>query len=284
MKLNRLRKNSVLLLTVALFLTWTALTVSQAQELTGVKCVVNGKKSATAGAKAEYKGGSVYFCCDHCAAEFLEDQKLKEKAVHTIKANHQLVLTRQFVQKGCPMSGSPVEENLVAEVGGTKVGFCCEGCMNKVKNAGNLEARAKLVFAESAFQKAFQKKQAEVNLGQVKCVVMPNSNAVLDKSVDYRQGKVYFCCGECAGKFAAAPATYSALANQQLVVTGQYVQTGCPISGGDVDDEQSSVVGGVAVKFCCEKCKAKVDGAATEQGKIELVFGDRRFEKAFAKD
>ena len=55
-------------------------------------------------------------------------------------------------------------------------------------------------------------------------------------------------------------------------------------SGGDVDDEQSSVVGGVTVKFCCENCKAKVDSAATDEAKIELVFGAKGFPKAFAKN
>lgn len=268
-------------LSVAFSLTLALMTAANAQDLTGIKCVVNGKKAATSESSVEYKDGKVYFCCDHCADAFREDVKLKDKATHTVKANHQLVLTGQFVQKGCPMSGGAVDENLIAEVGGTKVGFCCEGCMNKVKNAENLEAKSKFVFTESAFKKAFEKKKTNVNLDDVKCILMPKKNVVADKSVDYKEGKVYFCCGGCAKKFATAPEKFSTLANHQLVATGQFVQTGCPISGGDVDDEQASVVGGVTIKFCCEKCKAKVDGAKDEAAKIDLVFGPKRFDKAF---
>ncbi len=42
----------------------------------------------------------------------------------------------------------------------------------------------------------------EIDLKGVKCVVAPR-DASMDKSADYKEGKVYFCCGNCAGKFAA---------------------------------------------------------------------------------
>jgi hypothetical protein len=145
--------------------------VNAQEDLTGIKCVVRGAKAATAEASVEYKEGKVYFCCEHCADEFREDVKLKDKAKHTLKANHQLLLTGQYVQKGCPSSGGAIDENLVAEVGGTKIGFCCEDCCNKVKNAKNLEAKANLVFTDSAFKKAFEKKRTEINLADVKCMM-----------------------------------------------------------------------------------------------------------------
>lgn len=284
MKLSIIQNKPLIQLASVGVMTLMFLSVANSQEdLTGIKCVVNGKKAAKAESSAEYKGGKVYFCCDHCVESFEEDLKLKSDAKYKVKANHQLVLTGQYVQKGCPMSGSPVKKGLVAKVGGTKVGFCCEGCMNKVENTENLEAKSKLVFTEKAFKNAFEKKKSEVNLDEVKCILMPKKNVIAGKFVEYKEGKVYFCCGGCVKKFNADVEKFTTQANHQLVATGQFVQTGCPISGGDVDDDQMSVVGGVEVRFCCDKCKAKVDGASTDEAKAELVFGKKRFEKAFAR-
>ncbi len=253
------------------------------EDLTGIKCVMNADKAATLDAFVEYKEGKVYFCCDHCADAFREDIKLKDKSKFATKANHQLVLTGQFVQKGCPMSGGAVDENLIATVGTIKVGFCCEGCANKVNDTEGLAEKANLVFSESAFKKAFHKLPAEIKLTDIKCMMMPKKDVVEKQAVEYNEGKVYFCCGGCAKKFAANPDEFATAANHQLVSTGQFVQTGCPISGGDIDEDVSSVVGGVTVKFCCDKCKAKVDSAATEDAKAELVFGKKRFAKSFSK-
>lgn len=254
----------------------------QEPDLTGIKCVINGKKAATAKSFVEYKKGKIYFCCDQCAESFAEDAKLKEKAKFAVKANHQLVLTGQFKQKGCPFSGGPIDENLVTKVGGTKVGFCCEGCQKKVTDLEKLEDKVNLVFSQAAFKKGFELKQPEVDLTGVKCLMMKDKDVSAEHAVDYRDGKAYFCCGNCAKKFAADKDTYSVAANQQLVVTKQFKQTACPISGGGVDDDEVSTVGGVSIKFCCDKCKGKVDSAPDEESKAKLVFG-KRFEKAFTK-
>ena len=181
------------------------------------------------------------------------------------------------------MSGEKFDESTLIDVGGTKVGFCCQECMKKVENAENLEAKSKFVFTNAAFKNGFKKK-SDINLDDVKCILMTKKNVVADKSVDYKEGKVYFCCDRCVKKFSSAPEDFSTAANRQLVATGQFVQTGCPISGGDVDEEQSSVVGGVTVKFCCEKCKAKVDGSKSDEAKASLVFGAKGFKKAFSKN
>jgi hypothetical protein len=259
-----------------------ASSVSNAQDLTGVKCILNGKKSAKASAFVDYQGGKVYFCCGNCVKAFKADMQLKDKAKHTAKANHQLVVTGQFTQKGCPISGGAVNASKVAEIGGAKVAFCCGNCLGKVNSAQGLEAKADLVFSKAAFAKGFEKKKAEVNLASINCMLMKKRKVVETKSVDYKDGKVYFCCGRCVKKYSGSPAKFETLANHQLVASGQYHQIGCPISGGDVDDDQTVVVGGVTVKLCCEKCKAKVEGAASEEAKIELVFGKKRFDKAFS--
>ncbi|MFK7770024.1 MAG: hypothetical protein AB8B55_22640 [Mariniblastus sp.] len=254
-----------------------------AQDLTGIKCIVNGKKSAEPESFVEYQGGKVYFCCSHCVETFKEDLKLKKEAKYTMMANHQLVVTGQFVQKGCPMSGSAIEENLTAKVGATKVGFCCEGCRDKVANAETLEEKAKMVFSHAAFKNAFEKKSAEISLENVTCMMMPKRGVLADQSVEHAGGKVFFCCKGCVKKFNSDPEKYTTQANQQLATTGQFAQTACPVSGGEIDDEQASEFAGMSIKFCCEHCKSKFDDAKDDAAKSEMIFGKDAFSKAFTK-
>ena len=122
---------------------------------------------------------------------------------------------------------------------------------------------------------------ADVNLEGVKCVVAPR-DAQASKSADYKEGKVYFCCGNCAGKFASEPAKYAEKANAQLVATKQYEQKACPLSGGDLNPETAVTVAGTKVAFCCNNCKGKVESAEDAE-KLTLVFSDKAFEKGFAK-
>lgn len=269
--------------TFAILMALAMVTVTVADEdLTGIKCIVNGKKAAKADSFVEYMGGKVYFCCGSCVKAFKQDVELKDKAKFATKANHQLVLTGQFVQKGCPISGGEIDEDQMADIGGAKVGFCCENCLKKVNDAEGLEAKADLVFAAAAFKKGFEQKKADIDLTNVKCMMMPNKNVSAEQAVDYQGGKVYFCCKRCAGKFAQDPEKFAVQANQQLVATGQYVQTACPFSGGDVDDDQSTEVAGVTVKFCCGGCQGKVASAADDATRAELVFNKKSFEKGFA--
>lgn len=281
MKLSNLLLSSL----SALFLLGATSILANAQDvdLTGIKCVINGKKAAKADAFVDYQKSRVYFCCQNCVAAFKKDVELKEDAKFTTKANHQLVLTGQFVQKGCPISGGAFKEEATTQVGGTKVGFCCEHCQQKVDDAKDLAAKAELVFSKAAFTKGFEKKQPAADLTDVKCMFMKDSKVSEKFSVAYKGAKVYFCCWKCPARFEKDKEKVATAANQQLVQTGQFVQTGCPISGGEVDDEQVSKVGGVEVKFCCHRCKGKVDAAADEKAKAELVFGEKRFDKAFSK-
>ncbi len=115
----------------------------------------------------------------------------------------------------------------------------------------------------------------------LKCPVS-GGPATKDHAVAYKDGQVYFCCDNCPKKFAADTAKYAAKANAQLVSTGQYKQVKCPISGEAVDAKQHLKVAGMTVEFCCPDCKAKVK-AAKRDAKIDLVFSDDNFKKAFEK-
>lgn len=122
----------------------------------------------------------------------------------------------------------------------------------------------------------------DIKLDGIKCVVAPRP-ASATKSADFKDGKVYFCCGNCAGKFAEDSKPFATAANMQLVATKQYAQKACPLSGGPLNADTAIKVGDVEVSFCCNNCKGKVAGTEGKE-QLELVFGEKAFEKAgFAK-
>jgi hypothetical protein len=121
-------------------------------DLKNVQCVV-ANKPASAGKAADYKDAKVYFCCGGCAGKFAANTKKFAE-----RANHQLVATKQYTQKGCPFSGGAVKAGKMINIAGTEVGFCCDGCKSKVASAKDDEARMKLVFSDKAFGKGFEKK------------------------------------------------------------------------------------------------------------------------------
>lgn len=122
----------------------------------------------------------------------------------------------------------------------------------------------------------------EVDLEGVKCVVA-NRDATADKSAEYKEGEVFFCCGNCAAKFAKDKEKYSVKANHQLVATGQYEQKACPLSGGDLNPETAIKLAGTKVAFCCNNCKGKVESESDAQKQLALVYSDKAFEKGFEK-
>lgn len=248
-----------------------------AQELPeGVKCVVAGK-AVKAEAAADYRGGKVYLCCNSCVGTFTKDS-----SKFATLANHQLVQTGQFEQTGCPISGGDVDEEQFCEVGGVKVFMCCGKCKAKVDGAASEEEKIEMVFSDASFEKSFAMKK-KWDVSGVKCFMMPKRDVKEAKSVDHRDGKVFFCCPGCVKKWNKDPSKFESMANFQLVKTGQFKQTACPISGGDVDEEQFSEIDGVKVYFCCGNCKAKAEAAADDAAKRDLLFGEKLFEKGFAK-
>ncbi|MCY2975997.1 MAG: hypothetical protein NTW52_15180 [Planctomycetota bacterium] len=120
--------------------------------------------------------------------------------------------------------------------------------------------------------------ESGVSLDGIKCIV---SGAAIDANatVDYAEGKAYFCCGKCAAKFEGDKTKFVSKANAQLVATKQHEQGGCPFSGGKLDPETAVKVAGADVAFCCGKCKAKVEKMKDEE-KLAAVFSKEAFEKA----
>ena len=120
---------------------------------------------------------------------------------------------------------------------------------------------------------------AEADLSGAKCPIA-GSPAMKGLSVDYKGGKVYFCCAGCPESFQANPKAHAVAANKQLFVTGQAKQIACPMTGGAVDKSKTVMVDGKAVAFCCDGCL----GTAKESAGAELdamLFSDEAFDKAF---
>lgn len=257
-------------------------TSALSQELAGVKCAVEGDRNAQEQFKVAHADGEVYFCCKGCAAAFAADN-----SEYLTRANHQLVVTQQYVQTACPVAGKVFNAEQTAKVGGVEVAFCCETCKTQVETAAGLPAKAELVFGPAAFKRAFTKSKAEsasptIDLSDVKCLVDPKRMVKEEFTADHRAGKIYFCCGGCLKAFQADPTKFSAQANMQLVSTKQFAQTACPLTDGDIDSSKTISVGGQDVAFCCGSCQQKVEAAA-EQERVAMIFADEAFEKSFSK-
>jgi len=125
------------------------------------KCPVSGEAALKEQFTA-YKEKEVYFCCDKCKAAFEA-----EPAKFEVKANHQLVQTKQFKQKKCPISGADFVKEQSAKVANVNVRFCCEKCKGAVQSA-EADAKLEMIFAEKVFKKAFVAVKAKSEDGDAK--------------------------------------------------------------------------------------------------------------------
>lgn len=143
-----MKKYVAMCLAVVAMVVGTAL-AKDADPLAAAKCPISGE-AVTADHAAEHRDGKVYFCCDKCAAAFKKDS-----AKHAAKANHQLVLTGQFTQAKCPMSGQDCKADKAVKVADVSVAFCCDNCLKKANDTKEDE-RIALLFADKAFEKGFK--------------------------------------------------------------------------------------------------------------------------------
>ncbi len=135
--------------------------------------------------------GPVYFCCKGCIKAYEKDSaKFAEKTATQRAALKKM----KRIQVNCPVTGSPIDRETIAVVGGTPVAFCCKGCVAKY---------------EASPAKYKPKLEASYTY-QVTC---PVANEPIDPHVyaDLPGGpRVYFCCAGCDKKFLSSPGTYAA--------------------------------------------------------------------------
>lgn len=135
-------------------------------------------------------------------------------------------------------------------------------------------------------KEADTKDEAKIELKGVKCLMNPKADAKADKFVEYKHGKLFFCCDNCPKGFTAGlkdDAKKEMLAvkgNAQLFLTKQAKQEKCPLTGRDLNKDQKVKVAGVEMTFCCPGCKGKVEKAEGDE-QLKLVFNDKAFDKNF---
>tara|TARA_B100001750_G_scaffold231332_1_gene229400 strand:- start:63 stop:557 length:495 start_codon:yes stop_codon:yes gene_type:complete len=144
--------------------------------------------------------------------------------------------------------------------------------MKKFRNSIFIILAAALSLGAGDKDKKKSKKEAAVT-----CVV---SGETVDKTeyASYKAGKVFFCCGGCKADFEDASTKFAVSANFQLVASGQYMQTSCPLSGRKLNPEKAVKVAGTDVTFCCGNCQGKTEKA---EDKLAFIFADVAFDKGF---
>jgi len=120
----------------------------------------------------------------------------------------------------------------------------------------------------------------EIKLEGIKCVMNPKAAAKAEKSLDYKGGKVFFCCDNCpkgfAAKLEAKDKVTAAKGNAQLVATGQAKQQKCVFTGGPLKTKLT--VAGATIQFCCDNCKGKAEKMEGDAQLVALI-GDDAFKK-----
>ncbi len=122
-----------------------------ANDLTGIKCVVSGE-AASLNYSCPYKQGTVYFNCNASRIQFE-----RRSGEFQTKANHQLVVTRQYVQKYCPIRKERISERSSAEVAlaGVALRFCCSHCREHFQIRHRLQQEIEFVFGPRNFERLF---------------------------------------------------------------------------------------------------------------------------------
>jgi tetratricopeptide (TPR) repeat protein len=121
--------------------------------------------------------------------------------------------------------------------------------------------------------------QQQVALTGIRCL-LSGKPAVAEFTVSYKGAMLYFCCSGCKSDFAGNLAKHSALANHQLMLTGQAEAVTCALTGRKLNPKFNATVAGVNVPLCCQGCENKVIKANHDQ-KIEMIFSNVAFSKHF---
>lgn len=141
-------------------------------------------------------------------------------------------------QTTCPVSGEPIKADSFTTYEGQKVFFCCNDCIDKLKQAPAkyLPALYKQIYPQRI---------------QATCPVM---GGAVDPEVfvEHEGQKVYFCCDGCDKKFKADPAKYVAKLKESYTT-----QMHCPVTGNPVDLAQSLEEKDRTVYFSSKESLAK---------------------------
>ena len=170
-------------------------------------CPVSGQPAIEDSVVDLKNGAKVYFCCKNCPKAYAKDP---EK--FALKVGRQLLETGQVVQVSCPITGKPVNEETLVEVGKAKAGFCCKNCLAKYNKADD-DAKLEILFAKLGEGESFTR--------QTKCPVSGKPISA-EFAVEHEGKQVYFCCPNCPKAFEANPAKFVAKLPQFQKDAGEF--------------------------------------------------------------
>ena len=163
----------------SLVLAISGLAFSALAEPVNEACPISGKP-AKSGQTVE-QTVVLGFCCGNCQSKF-EASADAEKF-----AEAKLAAAGEAVNQNCPVSGKPIDADVVAMGDGKTVGFCCAKCQAK--------------FSEDPT--AFADKVKTDRPANDKCPM--SGKPVKAETATAAQAEIGFCCGNCKGKFEKDP-------------------------------------------------------------------------------
>ena len=133
--------------------------------------------------------------------------------------------------------------------------------------------------AETAPLPITSKQPANVQLVGIKCL-MSGEPAISKFTMNFKGGKLYFCCVGCRSEFTNNLTANSAIANHQMLLTGQVRGTVCLFTGRKLNPKFTIKVAGADVPLCCGGCKTKATKANGDE-QMQLLFNNAAFAKGF---
>ncbi len=180
---------------------------------------------------------------------FTSEEAESKKEAKRIEKELKATKERDKQRKCAIMGGDITPEDSVVYMG-YEIMTCCKACEEPIKKdplSAILQIRKN--DQEPYLAEGFEK--------QSTCPVA--GNPVNDEIYTIKENKlVKFCCPDCKTAFNKEPEKYvkKMIENKQAPVLLTFEQETCPISGGEIDKDVSSVVDGKKVHFCCEGCEA----------------------------
>jgi YHS domain-containing protein len=164
-------------------------------DLQNAKCPIGGKK-IDGKTFTDFQGVRVHFCCPGCDKKFQKDPasglaKLGLKVTKGAKGKPVVDLANAK----CPIMGGTAKDNVVKEIAGVHVHYCCPGCDRKLQQAP----------AKGLAKLGYRYIPAIVDLQNKSC---PISGEPVDGKtfVDHDGIRVQVCCPGCDKKFKRDPA------------------------------------------------------------------------------
>ena len=206
------------------------------------------------GPTVEFRGQTVQLCCARCKSRWksMTDEKrevalAKAMAPGAGEEHHgaeaQAPAGAAVVNARCPVGGEALDQPVVTrEIGGVRVGFCCEDCAKKwdgMDKVDRLSALAKVA-----------------DFGPVNDVCPIGGEAIDADSPTARvDGRtVGFCCPSCAASFKKWDEAKRA-AFLSRFAPGEIVNTECPVAEHEINaDGATFVFMGKTVQLCCPDC------------------------------